>query len=876
MMSEVTVKQLADVVGIPVDRLLKQFKEAGLEISNPEQSVTEQEKRQLLAFLKGQHSGGGNADDSDEGGSTITAPKKITLRRKKVSELKLNGGQGKKKTISVEVRKKRTYMKRSEIETPKEPEVELNDNISQQPEEIISSPVVDTPETVLESSEAQQTPAETRVELQQETTSETPGVEEQTTDQVQPTTSEEKEELITEQAASQPEPEEEPKLTEEEIEKKRVAEQQAQLESHKKGPTGGKRLKKSRSDSRKDEMYERDDDVIGSPRHRRKGGKKQNKDSIIAQHAFAKPTEPVVREVSIPETISVADLAQKMSVKAAEVIKVMMTLGAMATINQVIDQDTAVIVVEEMGHKAKTLKENAVEDELTEQYASYGEGESRAPVVTIMGHVDHGKTSLLDYIRRAKVAAGEAGGITQHIGAYSVKTEKGMITFLDTPGHAAFTAMRARGAKCTDIVVLVVAADDGVKPQTVEAIQHARAAEVPIIVAVNKMDKDEADPDRVKTELSNHNVIPEEWGGDIMFVPISAKKGTGIEELLDSILVQSEVLELKAPVQCPARGVVVESRIDKGRGPVATILVQAGTLRKGDIILTGFHYGRVRAMLDDTGQSVTEAGPSRPVEILGLSGAPNAGDEAVVVKDEKKAREVALFRQGKYREVKLAKGAQIKLDNIFDNLSEGDLKTLNIVLKTDVQGSAEALSDALTKLSTEEVKVKIIASSVGGITESDINLAIASQAIVIGFNVRADSAARKLVESEGVDLRYYSVIYNAIDEIKKALSGLLSPVEREDIIGLAEVRDVFRSSKFGSVGGCMVTEGVIKRNNPIRILRDNIVIFEGALQSLKRFKDDANEVRQGMECGIGVKDYNDIKVGDQIEVYEIVKVERQI
>ena len=631
--------------------------------------------------------------------------------------------------------------------------------------------------------------------------------------------------------------------------------------------------------SRKDALFERAEQQERKTLsvQRKRKGKHQQSEAAITQHTFAKPTAPIVHEVIIPETITVAEIAQRMSVKAAEVIKAMMGLGAMATINQVIDQETAAIVVEEMGHKPVMVKDDALEDELAETLASSESEElPRAPVVTIMGHVDHGKTSLLDYIRRTRVAAGEAGGITQHIGAYHVETEKGVITFLDTPGHAAFTAMRARGAKSTDIVILVVATDDGVKPQTLEAVQHARAAEVPLIVALNKIDKPESDPERVKTELSTNDVVPEDWGGDVMFLPVSAKEGTGINELLDSILVQAEVLELRAPKDCAARGVIVEARIDKGRGSVATVLVQKGTLKKGDIVLAGLHYGRVRAMYNESAQVVLEAGPSIPVEILGLSGAPNAGDEIVVVHEERKAREMALFRQGKFREVKLAKKSVVSLDNIFDNIAKDEVPTLNVILKSDVHGSAEALSESLQKLSSEEVKVAIIASSVGGITESDINLAIASKAIVLGFNVRADAGARVLVNAEGIDLRYYSVIYDAIDDVKQAVSGMLAPEIREEITGLAEVRDVFRSSKLGAVAGCMVMEGVVKRNNPIRVLRDNIVIYEGALQSLKRFKDDANEVRSGMECGIGVKDYNDVKVGDQIEVFEVITVARKL
>ena len=592
---------------------------------------------------------------------------------------------------------------------------------------------------------------------------------------------------------------------------------------------------------------------------------------------FAKPTAPIVHEVIVPETITVSDLAQKMSVKGVDVVKALMKLGAMATINQVIDQDTAMIVVEEMGHVAKVATANEMESNLfLEEAAQGGTDVARPPVVTIMGHVDHGKTSLLDYIRRTKVASHEAGGITQHIGAYHVTVDRGTITFLDTPGHEAFTAMRARGAQCTDIVVLVIAADDGVMPQTIEAIQHARAAEVPMVVAITKIDKPGADAEKIKGELSNYGVVSEEWGGDALFTAVSSKSGVGIDDLLNAILLQAEMLELRAKVGIPAKGIVLESRLDKGRGPVASILVQTGELRKGDIILSGLEFGRVRAMFDEVGQAIDKAGPSIPVEVLGLSGTPNAGDDVWVVADERKAREIALYRQGKFREVKLASQQTAKLDNLFERMSEGAVSSLNIVLKTDVQGSAEALRDALTKLSTDEVKVKIISSAVGGITETDINLAIASKAIVIGFNVRADAGARKLVAAEGVDLRYYSVIYSAIEEIKQALSGMLSPELKEKIMGIAEVRDVFRSPKFGAIAGCMVIEGLVKRHLPLRVLRDNVVIYEGELESLRRFKEDVAEVRNGMECGIGVKNYNDVKVGDQIEVYEIIEVAKSL
>ncbi|MDH3469510.1 MAG: translation initiation factor IF-2, partial [Gammaproteobacteria bacterium] len=600
--------------------------------------------------------------------------------------------------------------------------------------------------------------------------------------------------------------------------------------------------------------------------------------STTSQHAFEKPTAPVVREVSIPETISVAELAQAVSVKAAEVIKVLMQMGTMVTINQVLDQDTATLVVEEMGHTAVATAAEDPETLMFDAQAVDADAEvvPRPPVVTVMGHVDHGKTSLLDHIRKAKVAAGEAGGITQHIGAYRVTTKKGVITFLDTPGHEAFSAMRARGANSTDLVILVVAADDGAKPQTVEAIRHARTAGVPIVVAINKIDKPESDIERVKQELATHEVIPEEWGGDTLMTPVSAKTGDGVDALLDQVLLQAELLDLKAVATGPAAGVVVEARLDKGRGPVATILVQRGALKKGDIILAGRESGRVRAMTDESGQPVKEAGPSTPVEIQGLSGVPVAGDEVMIVVDERKAREIAFYRQSKYKEVKLARQQQSKLEDVFGQMGEGESATLNLLIKTDVQGSVEALTDALEKLSRDDVKVQVIHGMVGGINESDVNLAVASQAIVIAFNVRADAAARRLIESEGVDVRYYNVIYDVVDEVKAAMSGMLKPEIKETVIGIVDVRDVFRIPKIGAIAGCYVTEGMVKRNRPVRVLRDNVVVFEGNIDSLRRFKEDTAEVKAGFECGIGIKNYNDVKVGDQLEIFETVEVQQTL
>ena len=641
---------------------------------------------------------------------------------------------------------------------------------------------------------------------------------------------------------------------------------------------GKNKVAKAKKGGRDDESNKNERE---SNRRNLKDGKfgkgKNGKKGAALQQAFTKPVQAVKTDVVIGETITVAELANKMATKATEIIKAMMKMGEMVTINQVLDQETAQLVAEELGHKVILRNENELEEEVLGDRDVNAEKVTRAPVVTIMGHVDHGKTSLLDYIRKAKVAAGEAGGITQHIGAYHVETDDGkMITFLDTPGHAAFTSMRARGAKATDIVVLVVAADDGVMPQTIEAIQHAKAAGAPLVVAVNKIDKPEANPDRVEQELLQHEVISEKFGGDVQFVPVSAKKGTGVDDLLDAILLQSEVLELTAVKDGMASGVVIESYLDKGRGPVATILVQSGTLRKGDIVLCGFEYGRVRAMRDENGKEIDEAGPSIPVEVLGLSGVPAAGDEATVVRDEKKAREVALHRQGKFREVKLARQQKAKLENMFSNMTEGDVAELNIIVKADVQGSVEAIIQSLQELSTDEVKVKVVGSGVGGISETDATLAAASNAIMVGFNVRADASARRIIEAENIDLRYYSIIYELLNDVKAAMSGMLQPEFKQEIIGLAEVRDVFKHPKFGAIAGCMVTEGIVKRNNPIRVLRDNVVIFEGELESLRRFKDDVSEVRNGMECGIGVKNYNDVKVGDQIEVFEVVEIKRSI
>jgi len=841
-MADVTVKQLAQVVGIPPEHLLTQLQKAGIAIANENDTINEQEKLTLLSHLKS----GASKDPVAKG--------QITLRRKSVSQVPSHD-MGSGKTVSIEVRKKRVFVKRP-VETPTLDEQEDIEPVveNEVPEALIAEsegmPPADSP-AVLESEEGSQSDAVIAEEVKTEVVAVT------TAEEAKPKKEEVKVDKHTKKKTPGRDESEAPKT-----DLKR----------------GGVKQRKS-----KQNLFLQEDDADGgyAKRHKSKRRKPEKSDKYreaeeALTHGFAMPTVPTVHEVLIPETITVADLAKRMSVKAAEVIKVMIGLGAMATINQVIDQETAVIVVEEMGHKAKILQENAVEIGLDDAMRKGGEAFPRAPVVTIMGHVDHGKTSLLDYIRRTKVAAGEAGGITQHIGAYHVSTEKGDITFLDTPGHAAFTAMRARGAQATDIVVLIVAIDDGVKPQTLEAIQHAKAANVPIVVAINKIDKPGSDPDKVMTELSNYGVISEAWGGDTMIVPISARTGEGIDKLLDAILLQAEVLELTAHRDGAAKGVVIESRLDKGRGPVATVLVQSGTLHKGDIILAGFQYGRVRALVDDAGHSVDSAGPSMPVEILGLSAIPHAGDEAVVVTDEKRAREVALFRQGKFRDVKLARRQKSSLEGIFENMAAQELKVLNIVLKADMQGSVEAIADALVKLSNDEVNVAVIATGVGGITESDVHLAMASNALMIGFNVRADAGAKRLSELESVTINYYSVIYDIVDEVKRALSGMLAPKFKEEIVGIAEVRDVFRSPKLGAIAGCMVMEGQIKRNNPIRVLRDNVVIYEGTLESLRRFKDDVSEVRQGLECGIGVKNYNDVKPGDLIEVFEIIELKREI
>ena len=853
-MSDVTVKQFAEVVGVPTDRLLVQLGEAGLTVSDENATISDTEKTQLLDFLRQSH--------GKRGPLSAGTNNKITLKRKTQTELraKVPAGRGpagrgaervrpESKTVTVEVRKKRTYVKRADLMA--EEQQRLDEEAAEQARIKAEADAID------------EAANKKREEARQKVA----------------------EEKAAEEQRLQAEREAREKAAEEKRQQAQATEE-ARVSAAKQEDTRSKKAdtdRKTRKDAgSKDTKYGRKQLHVtaGKGGRRKKKARPSRRITIesTGEHGFERPTAAVVQEVAIPESILVSELARKMSVKAAEIIKVLMQMGVMAAINQSLDQDTATLVVEEMGHVAVPAQENALEEELKQQVQEVsGEQLPRPPVVTIMGHVDHGKTSLLDYIRRTKVADAEAGGITQHIGAYHVKTSKGMISFLDTPGHAAFTAMRARGAGVTDIVILVVAADDGVKPQTKEAVTHARAAGVPLIIAVNKIDKPEADQERVKNEMAALEVIPEDWGGDIMFMPVSAKTGEGVDELLDAVLLQAEVLELTAVHECPANGVVVESSLDKGRGAVATILVQNGVLKKGDLLLTGSEYGRVRAMFDENGKQVNEAGPSIPVQVLGLSAVPNAGDEVIVVADERKARELAQLRQEKSRDQRLAVQQQARLEDVFSSVRDGQVPAVNIVLKADVQGSAEALREALTSLTADEsdVKVKVISSGVGGINESDVNLAAASNAIIIGFNVRADGSSRRMIEENGIELKYYSVIYNAIDDVKAAASGLMAPETREQIIGLAEVKEVFRSRKLGDIAGSIVTEGTVRRNSPIRVLRENVVVFEGELESLRRFKDDVNEVKAGTECGIGVNNYS-VVAGDQIEVFERFEVARSL
>ena len=841
-MAQMNVEQFARELKLDPSRLIEQLQAAGVNKKLVEDLLTEQDKTQLLDYLHRVHG--------------AEQKKKITLTRRQTSEIKKSDNTGKARTIQIEVRKKRVFVKRDETAA----EDEGRETVA---------PVLDAEQLALREEEAKK-----QAELIARQSEELRDKQEKKRKKSEIKTEELQEGAPVQQVKGIHLP---PPGTAGTLHKPTVTPEKA-AKSQKKAKKQPKVIWQDETTRRR--TIKTRGDFGGQGWRERKGPKPkqpQQEGQPQQAHAFSMPTEAVVHEVLVPETISVATLAQKMSVKAAEVIKVLMNMGTMVTINQVLDQDTAMIVVEEMGHIARRAKLDDPESFLSEdQQPRVATLLPRAPVVTVMGHVDHGKTSLLDYIRRTRVASGEAGGITQHIGAYHVETPRGMITFLDTPGHEAFTAMRARGAKATDIVILVVAADDGVMPQTIEAVHHAKAAKVPIVVAVNKIDKPEANPERIKQELVAQQVVPESWGGDTMFVDVSAKTGKGIDALLESVLLQAEVLELKAARDIPAKGLVIESRLDKGRGPVATILVQSGTLKRGDVLLAGAVFGRVRAMFDEAGHTVQEAGPSIPVEIQGLSDVPVAGEQAQVLGDERKAREIALFRQGKFRDVKLAKQQAAKLENVFDQMAEGEAKTLSLVIKADVQGSYEALTHALQKLSTGEVKVNIIHSGVGAITESDINLALASKAVVIGFNTRADSTARKLISNAGVDVRYYNIIYQAVDEIKAALSGMLAPERKENVLGLVDVRQVFHISKVGAVAGCYVLEGLVKRNSMVRVLRDNVVIHSGELDSLKRFKDDAREVKAGFECGLSIKNYDDIKVGDQLEIYEVVEVARTL
>ncbi|GLO61761.1 translation initiation factor IF-2 [Vibrio sp. MACH09] len=897
-MTQLTVKALSDEIGTPVERLLEQLADAGMKKTSKD-NVTDEEKQHLLAHLKKEH-----GDTTGE-----AQPTRLTLQRKTRSTLSVAASGGKSKNVQVEVRKKRTYVKRSAVDEEAKREAEEAEKreaeeaakreaeaaakreaeekakrdaeAKRQAEEKAKREAADKAKREAQAKAEPMTDPKEKAK-QDEAKREADALQRRQEEEAKRKAEEEAAKLVEEARKLAEENQE--RWSEEEKKKKEREEssdyhvttstyaREAEDEADAKASAGRRKRKKKAAGADKAENNQ----ARGGRNQRGKGRKGKLAKPTSMQHGFDKSATVAKQDVVIGETIVVSELANKMSVKGTEVIKTMMKMGAMATINQVIDQETAQLIAEEMGHRVVLRKENELEEAVLSDRDDTADAVPRAPVVTIMGHVDHGKTSTLDYIRKAHVASGEAGGITQHIGAYHVETDNGMITFLDTPGHAAFTAMRARGAQATDIVVLVVAADDGVMPQTIEAIQHAKAAEVPLIVAVNKIDKEGANPDNVKNELAQYDVIPEEWGGENMFVHISAKEGTNVEGLLETILLQSEVLELKAVADGMASGVVVESRLDKGRGPVATVLVQSGTLNKGDILLCGQEYGRVRAMRDENGKEITQAGPSIPVEIIGLSGVPSSGDEATVVRDERKAREVANYRQGKFREVKLARQQKAKLENMFSNMEAGEVAELNVVLKADVQGSVEAITDSLHKLSTEEVKVSVVGSGVGGITETDAVLAAASNAIILGFNVRADASARRTIEAENLDLRYYSIIYQLIDEVKQAMGGMLAPEFRQEIIGLAEVRDVFKSPKLGAIAGCMVTEGLIKRNNPIRVLRENVVIYEGELESLRRFKDDVQEVKNGYECGIGVKNYNDVRVGDQIEVFEVVEIKRTL
>jgi translation initiation factor IF-2 len=919
-MAEVTVSQFAEVLKVPVDRLLVQLDQAGIKVAGPDDRISDDAKLELLTHLRRAHGSGesGNA-----------APSKITLSRKSQQEIKLSSGQGRARTVNVEVRTKRTYVKRDVLQERARVQQDEIDSKRREAEEAVQR---ETDRVEAERLERERIETDARRRVEEEAARKKAEEEAQRLAAQAAREEEERRTREREEASKRPPEVEAPKRAAPPEPPKRAPEPpakpvfdptfqrpqiippiQTRERPHQSAAAAAQQRKGAPQPQQaaapapapqqaraaapppsrapgapgsadantrygRQELHVAGDVSSRYKKKRRMKGRPMQSASEGGKHGFEMPTAPVVREVSIGETVTVADLAQKMAIKATEVIKVLMNMGVMATINQPIDQDTAVLVIEELGHTAKVLKENQIEEDLQGVKVEGEEAaatEPRPPVVTVMGHVDHGKTSLLDYIRTTKVAAGEAGGITQHIGAYHVETPKGSVTFLDTPGHAAFTAMRARGAKATDVVVLVVAGDDGVMPQTIEAIQHARAAGVPIVVAVNKMDKPDADLDRVRQELAKHDVIPEDWGGENIFVPVSARTGQGVDQLLDSILLVAEVLELRAPRDGLASGIVIESSVEKGRGAVATVLVKKGTLHMGDPIIAGSEFGRVRAMFDENGKAVEIATPSMPVQVLGLSSPPNAGDEFLAAESERKAREVALYRQGKFRDVKLASRAT-RAEDVFSQMGEAKIGIVAVLIKADVQGSAEALRESLLKLSTDEVQVKLIASGLGGITESDVQLAAASKGLIIGFNVRADSGAREAIKETGVEVRYYSIIYEAIDDVKAMLSGMLKPEIKETILGVAQVRDVFRSSKFGVVAGCLITEGVVKRNNPIRVLRENVVIFEGALESLRRFKDDVGEVRAGVECGIGVRNYQDVRAGDQIECFSRVEIARAL
>ena len=844
-MADVTISELAKVVGVDVDKLLSQVKDAGLPHKKADEIISNDDKNTLLQSLRGSHGEGEGA----------AAPSKITLKRKTLGTLKSASSSGRGKTVNVEVRKKRTYVKRTEVEEEVVPE----EPVAVEPAIITPDPVVAAEAAIAAAAEAAKAPADEPAPAAPSAPAARAAA---------PIVPDVPSEEAASARADKPGAKRKPatkKEIDDEAEKKRT---QART-------TKGKPAKRQNRT-----LHVNDAFVLegGDSEGRRRGGRRGRNRLSGSTQAFEMPTEAVVRDIKIGEANKVTDLAQQMTVKAAAVVKALFKMGVMANINHVVDADTATLLVEEMGHRPNFVSEDALEEQLAESLAAeIGEEKiTRAPVVTVMGHVDHGKTSLLDYIRKSTVASHEAGGITQHIGAYHVDTDHGMVSFLDTPGHAAFSAMRSRGAKATDVIVLVVAGDDGVKPQTAEAVQHAKAAGVPLVVAINKMDKEGADPDRVKNELAAMEVIPDDWGGDTQFIPVSAHTGDGVDKLIEAILLQAELMELTAYTDVPGQGVVVESRLDKGRGAVASVLVQNGTLRTGDIVLVGKEYGRVRALVDENGVNIKSAGPSIPVEILGLTGVPDAGDEFVVLADEKKAKEVAEFRRTRLKDSVQAMQQAALIDNMFAGIGKPNLSIFNIILKTDVRGTLEALTASLVAMNTDEVQVKVVSSGVGGISENDVHLAATSKAMIVGFNVRADKTSKEIIDNEGLQLRYYNVIYNLLDDVKAIMGGMLSPEIREEILGVAEVRDVFTSPKFGQIAGSMVIEGTIHRNKPIRVLRDDVVIYEGELESLRRFKDDANEVKNGVECGIGVKNYTDVRVGDKIEVYKTTEIARTL